>query len=50
MKEKFEEEVESLEQIKKRFEKIGSVSKEIILSDLNDNLWNLKVVICVFLW
>ena len=42
MKEKFEEEVESLEQIKKRFEKIGSVSKEIILSDLNEAIAHFK--------
>ena len=32
MKERFDEEVESLEQIKKRFEKIGLTKKEIILS------------------
>ena len=43
MKEKFEEEVESLEQIKKRFEKIGSVSKEIILSDLNEAIAHLDL-------
>ena len=43
MKEKFEDEVESLEQIKKRFEKIGSVSKEIILSDLNEAIAHLDL-------
>jgi len=43
MKEKFDEEVESLEQIKKRFEKIGSVSKEIILSDLNEAIAHLDL-------
>ncbi len=43
MKEKFEKEVESLEQIKKRFEKIGSVSKEIILSDLNEAIAHLDL-------
>ena len=43
MKEKFEEEVESLEQIKKRFEKISSVSKEIILSDLNEAIAHLDL-------
>ena len=43
MKERFDEEVESLEQIKKRFEKIGLTKKEIILSDLNEAVAHLDL-------
>ncbi len=43
MKERFDDELETLEQVKKRFEKIGKANKEILFSDLSEAVAHLDL-------
>ena len=43
MKERFDDELETLEQVKKRFEKIGKANKDILFSDLSEAVAHLDL-------